>query len=106
MIEVWNKVDALDPARAETVAAIAARDPRVHVISALTGQGVPALLDAVAADLAEPVEDETLHLRFDQGRERAWLFDHKLVRAEHATDDGLRRRRPLDRTRAEPVPAL
>jgi len=88
MIEVWNKIDALDPVRAETVAAIAAREPRVHVISARTGQGVPALLDAIAADLAEPVEDETLHLRFDQGRERAWLFDHKLVQAEHATEDG------------------
>lgn len=88
MIEVWNKVDTLDPARAETIAAIAARDPQVRVISALTGQGVPALLDAVAAALAEPVQDETLHLRFDQGRERAWLFDHKVVRAEHARDDG------------------
>ena len=57
-------------------------------ISALTGEGVPALLEAVAAELAEPAEDETLSLRFDQGRERAWLFDHKLVRAEHATEDG------------------
>ncbi len=88
MIEVWNKVDALDPVRAETLEQIAARDPRVAVISALTGQGVPALLDAIADDLAEPVADETLHLRFDQGRERAWLFDRKLVRSEHATDEG------------------
>ena len=88
MIEVWNKIDNLDAVRAETVETIAARDPRVHVISALTGQGLPALLDAIAADLAEPMQDETLHLRFDQGRERAWLFDHKVVQAEHATDDG------------------
>ena len=34
------------------------------------------------------MQDETLHLRFDQGRERAWLFDHKVVQAEHATEDG------------------
>jgi GTP-binding protein HflX len=88
MIEVWNKIDMLDPARAETLLAIAERDPKVRVISAKTGQGVPALLEAVAADLAEPAEDERLHLRFDQGRERAWLFDRKLVRAEHATEDG------------------
>jgi GTP-binding protein HflX len=88
MIEVWNKIDMLDPARAETLLAIAERDPKVRVISAKTGHGVPALLEAVAAELAEPVEDERLHLRFDQGRERAWLFDRKLVRAEHATEDG------------------
>ena len=60
----------------------------MHLISARTGQGVPPLLDAVAADVAEPTSDETLHLGFDQGRERAWLFDRKLVRAEHPTDDG------------------
>jgi GTP-binding protein HflX len=88
MLEVWNKTDLLDPAQAEALAQIAARTPRVHAISARTGEGVPALLDAVAAELAEPAEDETLHLGFDQGRKRAWLFDRKLVRAEHPTDDG------------------
>ena len=67
---------------------MAARTPRAAVISARTGQGVPALLEAVAADLAEPTADETLHLGFDQGRERAWLFDRKLVRAERRTEDG------------------
>ena len=29
------------------------------------------------------MQDETISLRFDQGRQRAWLFDRKLVRAEH-----------------------
>jgi len=88
MIEVWNKADLLDPADGEALAQVAARTPRVCLISARTGQGVPALLDAVAADLAEPTSEERLHLGFDQGRERAWLFDRKLVRAEHRTDDG------------------
>jgi len=88
MIEVWNKIDTLDPGQVEALAQIAARTPRVQAISARTGQGVPELLTAVAAELAEPVQDETIHLGFDQGRKRAWLFDRKLVRAEHPTDDG------------------
>jgi GTP-binding protein HflX len=88
MVEVWNKVDALEPEAAEALLQVAVRTPRVHAISALTGQGVPALLDALADELAEPTRDETIHLRFDQGRKRAWLFDRKLVRAEHPTDDG------------------
>jgi GTP-binding protein HflX len=88
MIEVWNKVDLLTPDDAEATAQVAARTPSVHLISARTGQGVPELLEAVAADLAEPTSDETLHLGFDQGRERAWLFDRKLVRAEHPTEHG------------------
>lgn len=88
MIEVWNKADALPPERLEALAQVAGRTPRVHLVSALTGQGVAELLDAVAAEVAEPVVDELLHLDFGQGRERAWLFDHRLVRAERPTEDG------------------
>jgi len=88
MIEVWNKADLLDPADADASAQVAARTPRVCLISARTGQGVPALLAAVAADLAEPTSDERLHLGFDQGRERAWLFDRRLVQAERRTEEG------------------
>jgi GTP-binding protein HflX len=67
---------------------IAVRTPRVQVISATTGEGVPELLTAVATDLAEPAEDETIRVGFEQGRQRAWLFDRKLVRSETRTDDG------------------
>jgi GTP-binding protein HflX len=88
VIEVWNKVDLLDPESAETARAVAARSPEVAVISALSGAGVEALMVAVAEALAEPATEETVHLAFDDGRRRAWLFDHKLVRAEHSTDDG------------------
>lgn len=90
MIEVWNKVDALPPADAEALGAIAARTPRVAAISALTGQGVDALLAMVDAELAEPTHDETVTVGFDQGRKRAWLFDRKLVQAEQQTEDGYR----------------
>lgn len=88
MIEVWNKADALEPERLEALRLVAGRMERVHLVSALTGEGVPDLMEAIAADVAEPATDETLHLGFEQGRKRAWLFDHKLVRAEHPTEDG------------------
>jgi GTP-binding protein HflX len=88
MIEVWNKLDALPPEAADALRQVAARTPRVAAISALTGEGVPALLDRIASELAEPMQDETISLGFDQGRRRAWLFDHKLVRAEHQREDG------------------
>ncbi len=88
MIEVWNKVDALAPDEAEALRQTAARATRVQAISALTGEGVRALLDAVAADLAEPVREETLRLGFEQGRKRAWLFDRKVVRSEVQTENG------------------
>jgi GTP-binding protein HflX len=88
IIEVWNKLDRLEPDQAEAMRQIAARTLRVQAISATTGEGVPELLAAVATDLAEPAEDETIRVGFEQGRQRAWLFDRKLVRSEIRTDDG------------------
>ncbi len=90
MIEVWNKADMLASEAAEALSAIAARTPRAVVISARTGQGMDALIAMIANELAEPVEEETLTLGFDQGRRRAWLFDHKLVKSEVQTEDGYR----------------
>jgi GTPase len=62
----------------------------VTPVSALTGEGLDALAAAVADDLAEPVREETLHLGFDEGRARAWLFERHLVRAEAEVEDGYR----------------
>jgi len=88
LIEVWNKVDALGPDEAEATRQVAARTPRAHVISALTGEGVPELLAVIQDELSEPARDETLSLGFDQGRRRAWLFDHDLVTSERQTEAG------------------
>jgi len=90
IIEVWNKIDTLDAEAAASLRLAAARQPRTVAISALTGQGVDTLLEAVAAALSGPVREETLDLGFDQGRKRAWLFDHKLVLDERQTARGYR----------------
>lgn len=87
--EVWNKIDLLSPEETSATANAAARNPRVSAISARTGQGLDELLAAVADDLREPASEETLRLRYDQGRERAWLFEHNLVRGERRLEDGL-----------------
>jgi GTP-binding protein HflX len=88
MIEVWNKIDMLPEDRAEASRQIAARTPRVQAISALSGEGVADLLATVALELEAPAVEETLTLGFDDGRRRAWLFDHKLVQDERQTDVG------------------
>ena len=81
MIEVWNKVDLLDPDDAEALAQVAARTPRVQPISARTGQGVPALLAAVAADsVAEPHASHS-------GRRRAALLDAMAAELAEPTSD-------------------
>jgi GTP-binding protein HflX len=88
MIEVWNKIDLLSSQDAEALVAIAARTPRVAAVSAATGAGVDDLLALVAGALGAPALEETVVLGFDQGRKRAWLFDHKLVTRETRTETG------------------
>ncbi len=88
IIEVWNKIDLLPEADAETLELIAARTPGVVTLSAVTGQGVDALLGTVERAVVDTVREETVQLGFDQGQKRAWLFDRKLVSAERQTDAG------------------
>lgn len=89
-IEVWNKLDRVDPASREALAAQAAQRPQVLALSALTGEGVEALLAAVAAELDEERSEAVLDLPFGEGRRRAWLHDRGLVVAESEGEDGWR----------------
>lgn len=89
-IDLWNKLDQLDADEVEAVRHRAARDPSVFAVSALTGEGLEAFLEAVTAALGEERVDETLVLGFDAGRKRAWLFEKGLVSAEEQTEEGYR----------------
>ncbi len=86
--EVWNKIDQLDPEAREAAATKAGRDEAIFAISALTGDGVDPLLDAIAVTLRGQLQDAQLHLAFSDGRKRAWLFDQDVVQTEDQTEDG------------------
>ncbi|MDU8911514.1 GTPase HflX [Aestuariicoccus sp. MJ-SS9] len=87
-IELWNKIDLLDPEARAAALARAAREDDIFAVSAVTGQGLDAFLQAATLKLEGERRTETLTLRFDQGRKRAWLYDKGLVEAETQTDDG------------------
>jgi len=92
LIEVWNKIDALMP---ETRAALQRTDARtqgVQAISALSGEGIGALLDAIEAHLSlaldEPQREDELVLPHSDGRRRAWLHRQGVVTGEEVADEG------------------
>ncbi|MCX7288139.1 MAG: GTPase HflX [Rhodobacterales bacterium] len=86
--EVWNKLDLVDPgARAALALGAAGRD-RVFAVSALTGEGVPALLHGVSLAFDEAKSDQILMLPFSEGRKRAWLHQQDVVTAETEDEDG------------------
>ena len=88
VIEVWNKVDALDPEAADTLRNRAERQEGVQVLSALTGEGFEALQAAMAEALDEARVSEAVDLGHGEGRVRAWLFDQGVVINETTDEDG------------------
>ncbi|WP_373356742.1 GTPase HflX [Pseudoroseicyclus sp. CXY001] len=87
VIEVWNKVDLL-PEMAQEAAERRAGQEGPVAISAITGQGVTALTETIAATLAPARTVEELFLPFAEGRKRAWLHEQEVIEAEEQTEEG------------------
>lgn len=85
--EAWNKLDLLDDERREDALADAARREDVRVLSALTGEGVDALVEGVAARLTEGHRRYTLRLDPADGAAAAWLHQHGEVIDQHIEDE-------------------
>jgi GTP-binding protein HflX len=88
LFEVWNKIDLLPEEACAALALQQARTPGVHIASALTGEGLPTLLEAVSEALDEARRTETITLGFAEGRTRAWLHAEGVVKEEHDTEAG------------------
>jgi len=76
MIDVLNKIDLLDRAARDQLRQQAARDPRAVAISAVTGEGCDALLQAIDRRLAAGRQILEVRLRHRDSSVIAWLYDH------------------------------
>ncbi|SFS10086.1 GTPase HflX [Yoonia litorea] len=88
LIEVWNKTDLLEGEERDAILNQAARMDDLYAISAVSGEGMDALLAAIAEKVKDPRSEETLSLGFADGKKRAWLFDQGIVTEERPSDDG------------------
>ena len=88
MFEVWNKIDLLAPPLREALEVQDARKPGIHAVSALTGEGLTGLLDAITGALDEERAEADLALPFTAGKARAWLHEEGVVLSEEQTEDG------------------
>jgi GTP-binding protein HflX len=85
LIEVWNKVDRLDTERR---AALDADGRQPVAVSALTGEGLDALLASIEARLAQGRRTVDLDLDGADGRSVHWLYEHAEVMSRHDSTDG------------------
>jgi GTPase len=90
VFEIWNKIDLLGPEARAARLAEDARKPGIHAVSALTGEGLAALLTAIEATLDEERVEEDLVLPYAAGKRRAWLHEAGVVRSETPGEDGHR----------------
>ena len=85
-IRVYNKIDKLD--RQPRMTSNGRGEGRAVWLSAVTGEGIPLLLQTIADRLRKKTVNGTIRLLPDQGRQRALLYEMGAVTREVAVDDG------------------
>ena len=91
LIEVWNKIDRLDGEGRQRLLNLAERQPadRCPVpVSALTGEGMDQLIDAIETRLAESRLTFELLLDPADGESLGWLHRHAEVLNRELREDG------------------
>ncbi len=87
LIEVWNKVDELDAEAREHLGLNRGKD-RAIVISALTGEGLPGLMEAIETRLAQGRSLLDIRLEAADGQGLHWLYEHTEVMTRENAEDG------------------
>ncbi len=85
-IRVYNKIDKLD--REPRITNNRDGEGRAVWLSAITGEGIPMLKDAIARRLRQKTVQRIIHLQPSQGRQRAKLFELGAVTSEQALEEG------------------
>ena len=91
LIEVWNKIDRLDPEGRARLLNLAERQPpenRPVPVSALSGEGLDRLIGAIETRLGESRLTIDLLLDPADGAGMSWLYRHSEVLSKELNDDG------------------
>lgn len=91
LIEVWNKIDCLDNGGRAQLFNLANRQPlgrRPVPVSALSGEGIDQLVQAIEARLAENRQTVEIAINPADGAGLSWLYRHSEVLEKHMRDDG------------------
>ena len=90
ILEIWNKIDSIEPEKKESLKNIAKRRSRICYLSALTGEGVSSLLKQVEELIVPQKFCDTLFVPFEFGNKKAWLHEHGVIINESYSEDGFK----------------
>lgn len=88
MLELWNKWDMLDGERRTELASLAAGDPDVLPISAVTGFGLERLRERLGTLLTRGAKLHSFTIPASDGARIAWLHQHGEVLADEEAGEG------------------
>ncbi|WP_349630561.1 GTPase HflX [Altererythrobacter sp. KTW20L] len=88
ILEVWNKLDLLDPERQAELEPLAEADPDVVAISAVTGFGVDVLLQHLGEVLTKGARRHSIAVPAQDGQRIAWLYAHGEVLSDEDGGEG------------------
>jgi len=90
MLEIWNKIDLLEPEKRKSLQNIAKRRKSTCILSATNGIGILKLTKKIKNSLEPKKFSETLIVPFEFGERKAWLHENGVVVNEFYTDAGFK----------------
>ena len=90
VLELWNKMDIIEPEKHKGLKNIAERRLAVCSLSALTGEGISDLIEEIKNQIEPQKFSETLLVPFEFGKQKAWLHENGVVINEAYTDVGFK----------------
>jgi len=88
LIEVWNKIDRLEPEVHDTMVQKSTGASNVVAVSAVSGEGVDTLMDEISRRLSGVMTETTVRLPVDKLALLPWLYDHAIVDGREDNEDG------------------
>ncbi|MGR9163520.1 GTPase HflX [Rhizobium leguminosarum] len=88
LIEVWNKIDRLEPEMHDAMVQKSAGASNVVAVSAVSGEGVDTLMEEISRRLSGVMTVATIRLPVDKLALLPWLYDHAIVDGREDNEDG------------------
>lgn len=88
VMEVWNKIDLLEPEAREALVNKAKASKNVVAVSAITGEGVDRLLSIISERLSGVMTETTVIIPVEKLSLLPWIYQNSIVDAREDLEDG------------------
>jgi GTP-binding protein HflX len=88
IIEVWNKIDRLEPEAHDAIVQKASGAENVVALSAISGEGIDTRMGEISRRRSGVLTEATVRLPVDKLALLPWLYDHAIVDNREDNEDG------------------